>query len=124
MALNGIAFHRKLEFRQRVIPLPADQFQRTARLVQLRRLKLPQAFSPYFYVAHQPRGRQYALMLGNGLPRNVRPGSQLRDGHGAAHAQSGDEPKPHLIAQRSKDRCVDLQRLSPGPGFTPWRHAS
>ena len=63
MALDGTAFHGKLEFRQRVIPLPADQFQRTARLVQLRGLELPQSFPPYFNVAHQPRGRQHSQML-------------------------------------------------------------
>jgi hypothetical protein len=108
--LEGIAFHGELEFRQCVLPLSADEFQRAAGLVQLRRLKLPQPFSPDLHIAHQPGSRQHAQMLGDGLPGNVRSGSQLRDGHGAAHAQGRDEPKSHLIAQRRKNGCVNLQR--------------
>jgi len=106
MTLEGIAFHGKFESRKRMIPLLANEFQRPTRLLQLRRLELPQALPPNLDIAHQSRSRQYPQVLRDGLPRNVRPERQVRDGHGAAHTQGGDEPKSRLIAQRGKERRV------------------
>ena len=43
------------------------------------------------------------------------PRCQLRDGHGAAHAQRGDQREPNLIAQGRENRREILQRLGSDP---------
>src|SRR5271168_2493565 len=81
-------FDSKLESFQCVIPLGGNYFQRAPRLLQLAGFEFPQPLPSNLHIARQPGAGKHSQMLGNSLPRQVGPGSELRDRLGSSHTQS------------------------------------
>src|SRR5487761_633099 len=64
-------FGERLELAERNLPLPADDLERPSRLLDLRRVELPEALAPGLHVTDDARVRKDLQMLRDALTGDV-----------------------------------------------------
>src|SRR6267142_1757424 len=104
------ALDKVLQPAERVVPLFRDQLEISMHLCEALLFQLPDILAPVSRTAHETGVSHYAQVLGDRLTRDGKLGRQLRDRHRPIVAETTDETKPSLIAQRGKDRRRTLQR--------------
>ncbi|SPE18176.1 hypothetical protein SBA5_140043 [Candidatus Sulfotelmatomonas gaucii] len=92
--------HERFEPRQSLIPLVRDDVKILLHRMERARVKSEAAFAPGADTAHKAGALEHAQVLGDGLARNARARSQLRDRRGLARAEPGHEREARLVAQR------------------------
>lgn len=87
-----------------LIPLPRDLIEIVARLVELVRVKRPDAFSPPSAIVDDPGLSQGPQVLGDGLARNGGAGRKPGDRLWALGAEPVHQGEAGLVAQRGEER--------------------
>ncbi len=72
-------FDKRLQAGEGLVPLRGDGVQILAQVVQRARIKFEATFATGADMAHEPGSFEHTKMLGDGLARQTRAGSELRD---------------------------------------------
>ena len=104
-------FDEQFQTSKGFVPLGGDGVEERSQVIEGTRIEDEAAFAASARAVDDPRSLQYPKMLRDGLARETRTASELRDGMRPSVAKLGEQQQPRLIAERGEDR-----RLCPPVG--------
>ena len=104
---------KRLQPRERLVPLPGDAIEGTSRFIERLRLELEEVLASPANAPNQAGVLEHPKVLGDRLARERRTPRETRDRESRSSAELGQERQPRSVSQGGEYRRVSAQLTNP-----------